>query len=85
MIPTPLSLHNNSKRRRFRRDLAKALVGVQKSGTPNPWGNREYRRSKRGKAEILLRLDKETQALRRMITKAKEEENAVDGQVSTEA
>jgi hypothetical protein len=83
MVTVP-SLHNNSKRRRFRRDLAKALVGVQKSGTPNPWGNREYRRSKKGRAEILLRLQKETLALREMFTTSlKEEKDAVDGQGST--
>jgi hypothetical protein len=85
MIPTPSLLHNNSKRRRFRRDLAKAL-NKGPSGTPHPWGNREYRRSKQGKAEILLRLQKETMALREMFTTSlKEEKDVVDGQVSSEA
>jgi hypothetical protein len=85
MTPVPSLLHNNSKRRRFHRDLAKALKGVGPSGSPHPWGNREYRRSKQGKAEIFKRLQAETMALREMFATLKEEKDVVDGQVSSEA
>jgi hypothetical protein len=44
-----VKLHNNSKRRRFKRDLAHTKGP---SGVPDPFGNRAHRRSKEGKREI---------------------------------
>lgn len=48
----------NAQVRRFRRDLDKKLNHTGPSGEPSPFGNREYRRSKQGKMEIKLFLDK---------------------------
>jgi hypothetical protein len=54
---------NNSKRRR----LAKEARHVRgESGRPNPMGNREFRRSDQGKAQIaqyLAKLGQDTTAL----------------------
>lgn len=69
-----IRLHNNSKHRRFKRDVYR-VKGP--SGTPNPWGSREYRRSKQGKAEIKERIDKLAQylALQDEVEAVKEELN----------
>jgi hypothetical protein len=50
---------NNSKRRRIAKE-ARHVRG--ESGRPNPLGNREYRRSAQGQAEIADYLDKMRQA-----------------------
>lgn len=48
----------NAQMRRFRRDLDKKLNHTGPAGEPHPFGNREYRRSKEGKAQMKLMLQK---------------------------
>lgn len=48
--------------RRFRRDLDKKTNHTGPAGTPHPFGNREFRRSKEGKKQIAEQL----KALREM-------------------
>jgi hypothetical protein len=46
----------NAQVRRFRRDLDHELNHKGPSGESNPFGNREFRRSKAGKAEMIKML-----------------------------
>jgi hypothetical protein len=52
----------NAQVRRFRRDLDKKLHHTGPAGESNPFGNREQRRSKDGKAQMVKML----QQLRQM-------------------
>ena len=47
----------NAQYRRFRRDLDKKLNHTGPTGEPHPFGSREYRRSKEGKAAMKLQIE----------------------------